>query len=508
MDAKTANATIIIGAVLIIGLIAVGGILSSPEKISQKRVNFNVSEVSYKVAVGKPETALFEGAKQETGAKTQSEVTVYNQDLALIKDVREINLEKGTNLVEYKDIAARIDPTSVFFRDLTFPSTFVLEQNYEYDLVSTQKILEKYLDRQITVQVTQGNESKEYTGKLLSHNSGIVLETSTGILAIPSYSKISFPQLPQGLLTKPTLVWKVGADKTGKRNTETVYMTGGMDWRADYIATVNNDDSAIDFTGWTTVTNNSGTNYPNAKLKLVAGDVHRVQESPRYAEAFDYAMTKGAAAPQQFGQQALFEYYLYTLERKTDIMNSQTKQISLLTSEGVPVKKEYVFEGQKGGYYYGETSNKKVEVKLNFKNSENQGLGIPLPKGVVRVYKKDKDGQLQFIGEDQIDHTKTEDDIDLFLGNAFDVTGERAQVNSQEISKGVRQEEYKITLENQKAEAIKIKVKESLYGGSWKVTKSSQGYEKKSSTELEFMVDVPAKGKTEVTYTVEYRNYY
>ncbi|PIN85009.1 MAG: DUF4139 domain-containing protein [Candidatus Diapherotrites archaeon CG11_big_fil_rev_8_21_14_0_20_37_9] len=489
----------IIGLVLLIGVLGIQAFLQPEEAFVKTRPNININEVAYKVAVGKPETILFEGATNNAGEKSSSEVTVYNQDLALVKDVRKIFMEKGLNIVQFKDIAAKIDATSVFFRDISNASTFVVEQNYEYDLVSKQKILEKYLDREITVETTEGQESKTYKGTLLSYADGILLETSEGIVTLPFDAKVTFPELPGGLLTKPTLVWKIFSETIGERLTETIYLTAGMNWRADYIAVVNKEDKNIDFKGWTTITNNSGTSYPDTKLKLVAGDVHRVVQSPKYRELYDYAVSEGAAAPQQYGQEELFEYYLYTLDRKTNIGNNETKQISLLASDNIPVNKEFVYDGQANGT--------KVQVKLNFKNSESQGLGIPLPKGIVRVYKQDSDGQLQFIGEDQIDHTKKEDDLELFLGNAFDVTGERTQVTYENISKGFYRGEYKIILENQKSEAIKVKVKENL-GGNWTITKNSHAYDKKNSSEVEFNVDVPAKGETTITYTVEYRYYY
>ncbi|MAG18369.1 MAG: DUF4139 domain-containing protein [Candidatus Diapherotrites archaeon] len=488
-----------IGIVLLIGLIGLNSIIGNEQITVKAKPNFNVNEVSYKVAVGKPEVVLFDDTAQNIGEKGSSEITVYNQDFALVKDVREMFLEQGINLVQFKDIASGIDATSVFFQDLSFPSSFVVEQNYEYDLVSKNKILEKYLDKEITVQVVEGDQVKEYTGVLLSFNDGIVLNSDGKIIALSNTNKIEFTELPGGLLTKPTLVWKIYAEQAGNRETQTVYLTTGLDWRADYIATVNDDDTALDFTGWTTITNNSGTGYPDTKLKLVAGDIHRVQESPQYREVFEYAMSDGAAVPKQFGEEALFEYYLYTLDRKTTINNNETKQISLLSANNVSSQKEFVYDGQSNG--------NKVQVKLRFNNSESQGLGMPLPKGIVRVYKKDSDGQLQFVGEDEIDHTKTEDELELFLGNAFDVTGERTQTNSENFGKGFYKYEYKIKLENQKDEAVNVIVKENL-GSSWTITKNSLPYDKKSSSEIEFNVNVPAKGEAEVTYTVEYRYYY
>ena len=489
----------ILSVILLVGFIAFNSILGNEQIMAKAKPNINVNEVSYRVAVGKPETALFEGAMAEAGEKGTSELTVYNQNLALVKDVREINLENGVNLVQFKDIASGIDATSVFFRDLTFPSTFVVEQNYEYDLVSKNKILEKYLDEEITVQVEEGQEVKEYTGKLLSYRDGIILESGGEIIALSSNEKISFKELPGGLLTKPTLVWKIYAEQAGTRDTQTVYLTSGLNWRADYIATVNENDTELDFAGWTTITNNSGTSYPETKLKLVAGDVHTVSSSQKYREVYDYAVEESLATPGSFGEEALFEYHMYTLDRKTDINNNETKQVSLLSSNGVPVQKELVYNGAQNG--------EKVQVKLKFKNSESQGLGLPLPKGIVRVYKNDSDGQLQFVGEDEIDHTKTEDELELLLGNAFDISGKRVETSSENIGKGMYRYSYKITLENQKDEAVTVVVKETL-GGNWTITRNSMNYDKKSASEIEFNVNVPSKGEAEVTYTVEYRYYY
>ena len=490
------------GIILLIGLVAINGLMGGDEIIVPNRPTFNVEDVSYRVAVGKPETALFEGGIANSNEKGSNELTVYNQNLALVKDIRELTLKKGVNLVQFKDIASQINATSVFFKDLTFPNTFVIEQNYEYDLVSKNKILEKYLDEEITIQVIEGDQVKEYKGKLLSFQDGIILESDGEIISLSNTSKISFKELPGGLLTKPTLVWKIYADQDGVRETQTIYLTSGLNWQADYIATVNSDDSALDFSGWTTITNNSGTSYPNTKLKLVAGDVHTVTSTRYNAVYEEYTMDSvgGSAMPKSFGEESLFEYHMYTLESKTTLNNNQTKQISLLSSNNVPAEKEYVYEGR--------YSNTKVQTKLKFKNSENQGLGMPLPKGTVRVYKKDSDGQLQFVGEDSIDHTKTEDELELLLGNAFDITGERVEVNSENFGKGFYKYEYKITLENQKAEAVTVKVKENLNGENWTITKNSMPYDKTTSNEIEFNVNVPAKGTAEVTYTVEYRNYY
>ena len=488
------------GIILLIGLIAINGLMGGDEIIVPNRPTFNVEDVSYRVAVGKPETALFEGEIANSNEKGSNELTVYNQNLALVKDIRELTLKKGVNLVQFKDIASQINATSVFFKDLTFPNTFVIEQNYEYDLVSKNKILEKYLDEEITIQVIEGDQVKEYKGKLLSFQDGIILESNGEIIALSNTSKISFKELPGGLLTKPTLVWKIYADQDGVRETQTIYLTGGLNWQADYIATVNSDDSALDFSGWTTIKNNSGTSYPNTKLKLVAGDVHTVT-SNRYPELYEEYATDsvGSAMPKSFGEESLFEYHMYTLESKTTLNNNQTKQISLLSSENVPIQKIFYYDGARQGT--------KVQVKIEFKNSENQGLGLPLPKGKVRVYKEDSSGKQQFIGEDSIDHTPKDEDTTLFLGNAFDIVGERTQVSNENLSKGWYRTSYEITLSNHKDTAENIVVHEYV-GQSWDITQKSHEFEQKNSSEIEFNINVPANGETTITYTIDHKYYW
>jgi len=469
---------------------------TGPEPKMKDIPNVNIKSYSSKISVEKPE-AFFQGLEQtqEVEDKEGTELTIYNQNLALVKELRNMFLKSGVNLVEYKDIASQIDSTSVLFRDLDFNDTFVLEQNYEYDIVSREKMLEKYLDKEITVNLIEGDKVSVITGRLLSSDYGVLLETADGIESISSISKISFPELPEGLLTKPTLIWKIWTQNTGNRETETVYLTRGMTWRADYVAKVNENDTRMNFSGWTTVTNESGTSYPDTSLKLVAGDLHLVQPTYQYRYEYEYVMDS-IAAPSAGGfvEEGLFEYHLYTLQRKTDIKNNESKQISLLESENVPVQKVFVYDGARQG--------EKVQVKLKFTNSEDQGLGIPLPKGIVRVYKEDSEGKLQFIGEDQIDHTKTEDEVRLYLGDAFDVSGNRTQTKSEKISWRRYRYSYEIVLENQKDEAIEVEVLERT-GHFTTVTASSAPYEQKSSTEIEFLVTVPAKGEKTITYTYE-----
>ena len=488
-------------AVVVIGLLAVSGFFVPSER-SVTVPRYNVNEYSYKVSAEKPEMVIANFAADETsGEKTATELTVYNQDLGLVKERRNLNLKSGLNLVKYEDVAKLMDPSSVLFRDLKDKSTFIAEQNYEFDTADTQKLLEKYVGKQITVNVQRGQASEEVKGTLLSAGGNVMLQTLEGVETLNSVESIVFPSLPEGLLSKPTLVWKVYAQSDGPRETETTYLTQGFNWKADYVAEVNENEDAMSLNGWATVTNNSGTSYPNATLKLVAGDVHRVTPptpTPIYAykgmameEAAPMAADRGGMG---FERQALSEYHAYRLRETTNLLNNETKQISLLAAENVKVRKELVYDGQ----YNGE----KVQVKLAFTNKTQQGLGMPMPQGIVRVYKRDSEDQMEFLGEDSIEHTPENLERKLFVGSAFDVTGERKQTNYEDLGKRNRQT-YEITLKNAKDREAEVVILEHAWG-EWKIIENSDAFEKKNVNEFEFKVKVPAKGEKKVTYTIEY----
>ena len=468
----------------------------APALINNGKIN--VGEVTYTTSSEQPKATILKLASFDSNEKEGTELTIYNQNFGLVKDIRSLYLENGLNLVEYKDVSSKIDPTSVLFKDLQYPSSFVVEQNYEYDLISKSKLLEKYLDKEITVTDIEGNDAKTYTGVLLSYSDSVVIQTSEGIVTL-NPEKIVFPTLPENLRTKPTLVWKLYTESAGARMTETSYLTDGINWHAEYIAKINDTDDKMDFAGWVSIDNKSGTAYPNTSLKLVAGDVHRVTSQPKYAYDMVYANAETGYSPNQFGEESLFEYHIYTLDRTTDVLNNQIKQISLLSSENVPVKKIF--------YYDGASQGTNVQTKIEFRNGEEQGLGIPLPQGKVRVYKEDSQGKLQFVGEDSIDHTPKNEDTTLFLGNAFDLTGERTETENTNVSKGLYRTSYEINLRNAKDTPVEIVVHEYV-GQSWTITKSSINYTKKNSSEVEFVVSVPANGETTLTYTIEHKYYW
>jgi hypothetical protein len=448
------------------------------------------SSVITKVKPSNPLVFLTAGA---AGTDSATEVTVYNDNLALVKERRELDLDTGVNRVEYTDVAALIDPTSVMFEDTKNKNTAVLEQNYEYDLVSSYKLLDKFLGKEITATEKEGGT---YTGTLLSHDGGVVLRLSDGkVVSLTEVSKFEFPD-SAGLLTKPTLVWQVYSPVAGSRDVLTSYLTGGMSWRADYIVKTNADDTRADIQGWVSVDNGAGTTYENAKLKLVAGEVHRIAvPQPRYYDevAEEEAVYDGAKGG--FAEESLFEYHLYTLERPATLKNNQVKQLSLLSADSVPVEKELIFDVSKSD---------KVQVVLNLENSKEKGLGMPLPAGVLRVYKADSEGQLQFLGEDRIDHTPKDEEVEVVVGSAFDITGTRTQTDYKKVGTDVWRESYEIELKNHKSQAQEIRIVEHFYG-DWEITTGSDTYEKADAFTAEWEVTVPADSSKKVSFTVERR---
>jgi hypothetical protein len=443
------------------------------------------------------------------------DLTVYNQNLALVRDRRTLELDSGVNEIAFTDVAALIDPTSVLFRSLTDPEgTTVLEQNYEYDIVGSEKLLQKYVDREITLVTEDGSE---YRGTLLSGAQDIILQAADGqvtVVKLDQVREFSFPKLPEGLITRPTLLWQLETAEAGTQNIEVTYLTEGLNWAADYVVLLDKDDERVDLDGWISLNNNSGATYQDAKLKLIAGDIHRALEDVYYGEGIMRAaptLTKEA----QVEERAFFEYHLYEVQRPVTVKDRQTKQIEFATASGVAAEKFFVYNGSQQplfGYSavtdpgYGTTGNRKVMVMLEFENSEEAGLGIPLPKGKVRVYKEDVDGSTQFIGEDQIDHTPKDESVRLYLGDAFDIVGERTQTDFKSLGKRSMQESFEITIRNHKEEEVEVRVVEHLFRWSeWEITEESQEHVKVDAQTIEYSVTVPADGEATVTYTVLYR---
>ncbi len=421
-------------------------------------------------------------------------VTVYNNGLGLVREVRKIPVPAGVGELRFMDVAAQIKPETVHIRPLA-GNLAVLEQNYEYDLLSPAKLLEKQVGREVELvrlnEKTKENEVVRAT--LLSTNNGMVYRSGDRILLNPK-GEVRLTRVPDDLIAKPTLVWlfKGGG---GTQKVETSYMTRGLTWQADYVLVLDSADRKAGLTGWVTLDNTSGTTYRDAKLQLVAGDVQKVEEERK----FEMSKARGAmaipAAP-QFKEQAFFEYHLYTLERPATVKQNQKKQIRLLEAENVPVRKDLVYRGQ--SYYYRDkmgypVSNEKVGVFLIFENRKDHGMGMPLPKGIVRVYKADDSGAQQFIGEDRIDHTPKDEKVRIKVGNAFDVVAERRQTDYEVVSDYVREVAFEVKIRNHKEEDVVVRVVEPI-AFDWKVLSASHPHEKADARTLEFKVPVP-KGK-------------
>jgi hypothetical protein len=435
-------------------------------------------------------------------------VTVYNSDIALVRDVRNLQIGRGTSDLHFMDIAATVNPATVHFRSLSEPSRVsVLEQNYEYDLLEPDKLLRKYVGRDVTLVRTRRTDSatreEDVTARLLSYNNAPVWQIGGEIVTGMQADHIRFPELPGNLYSRPTLIWTLNNTGGLRHRVEASYLAGKLSWSADYVLTVARDDKAADIDGWVTVVNGSGTSFRNAALQLVAGDLNRVRQVIGRMAA--EAMRKDAAAAAPMAQEAFSDYHLYTLGRKTTVNNSETKQLSMLGATAFPVQKRYVVDGQ--AFYYrnaqhpGAPLKDVVQVFYQFKNDEKSGLGMPMPAGTVRVYQSDSKGGVQFVGEDRIDHTPKDEAINLKIGNAFDVVCERRQTDFQKIASGVYEVEYEITLRNHKAAPVSVEVNEPI-GGTWHVLQSSHQWSKTDAWAAQFAVPVAADGTTVLKYRV------
>jgi hypothetical protein len=444
---------------------------------------------------------------------------------AVVRHLRMLELKPGRNTVRFTDVAALIDPTTVSFESLTDPKgTSVVEQNFQFDLVSAQKLLEKYVDREIEVDQVRGSGVETFRGTLLSTSGGLVLRRADGgVQLLPHNAGVRLPELPGGLITRPTLVWDVAAARGGRHEARVSYQTGGITWWADYNLAyaegTNANACKLDVGAWVSILNQSGAGYTDAKLKLVAGDVQRARP-PGYAAgglpAARMALEEKVAG---FEQKAFFEYHLYTLGRPTTLPDRSTKQIELFpVARGVPCEKKLVYYGLAPGWRnvqpnpitdrnYGVQTNKKVDVYLSFQNAQANRLGMPLPAGRVRVSKRDDaDGTLEFIGEDTIDHTPKDEKVLIKLGSAFDVVGERRQLAfSVDTSRRTMSEEIEVRLRNHKDEPVTVEVKENLYRWvNWKIVEQTHDYRKEDARTVVFPLRVPAGGEQVLRYTVRY----
>jgi hypothetical protein len=469
--------------------------------------------------VGSSASARAQTGDEQAAAKTQSatttekdrtdlSVTVYNSNLALVRDVREIHLESGVFPVRFEDVAASIMPATVHFRSLTDPAKLgVIEQDYEYDLLDPGKLLQKYVGREVTlVREEKDAGSTKWTetkALLLADNNGPVWKIGDEIVTGMSADSYRFPNLPENLYSQPTLVWTLDNQGADVQDVEASYLTSDMNWSADYVLTVSRDEKSAGLDGWVTLENKSGVAYTNARLQLVAGEVHRAEQYPRETMAMA-SSGEAAPAPPQFQQEAFSEYHLYTLGRRTSIQNNESKQISLLTASGVPVEKVLVVEGDPDYYRNpqgsGEAVPQPVKVYYRFKNDEKTGLGMPLPAGTVRVYQADSKGGLQFAGEDTINHTPKDESLKIYTGNAFDVVCERKQTDYKKVENRLYEMEYQITLRNHKDGPVTVEVREPV-GGDWEVLNSNYKWTKLDASTIGFEIPVDKDG----TATLDYR---
>lgn len=458
------------------------------------------------------ETNLIE-AKSTLSDQQSVAVTIYNQNLALVKDTRKVNIKAGLNALALRDVSAQMRPETALLRSINAPGSLnLLEQNFDFDLLTPQKMLEKYVGKNVSIIKTNYKTGEETTEQatVLSANNGVVLKIGNRIeTGLPG--RIVYDNVPDNLRDRPTLVTQINNKGANDQTVELSYLTGGLGWKADYVAELNDKDNQLDLSGWVTLTNTSGASYKNAKLQLVAGDVNRVQEQMLpMAKAMrgDMMMAEAAAAPMQ--QEGLLEYHLYTLDRPTNIMEAQTKQVALLSASSVPARKELVLKG--ADYYYmgqyGEIGTKmKVSVFVEFDNKEASKLGMPLPKGTLRAYKKDSKGNAQFVGEDSIDHTPKNETVRLKLGEAFDVTADKKQTDFKVLPKPQKghsafESAYELVLKNAKKEKVTVTVQEPI-GGDWKIVSESAPHAKANSHLALWKVEIPAEGSTTLTYRAQ-----
>lgn len=434
-------------------------------------------------------------------------ITVYNQNFGLVREVRTLDLADGRVDLEFADVASGIQPETVHIRPLGGGGMRVLEQNYQYDLLNPDKLLEKYVGRTVTVYRTnEDGVDVPRQAEVLSVNGGPILRID-GEITFDYPGRFGFPELPDNLIAEPTLLWRLDA-AGGDQRVEVSYLTRNLSWSADYVMVLNEDDTAGDLTGWVTLENESGATYQGANLKLVAGDVQRVSgndpDAMRARTMADVAMEAAAAG---FTEESFFEYHLYTLQRPADVVNNEQKQVVLLEAADFEVDKKLIFRGRNQYYrsqYDQVSANQKVGVYLDFENSEEAGLGMPLPRGIVRVYKRDGSEAQQFIGEDRIDHTPRDEEIRIKMGEAFDVVADRRQMDYTAVSRCVSESSWRIDVRNHKDEDVTVQLVEPV-GGDWDILSSTHPATRVDAGTFTFDPRIEARGEATVEYRIRVR---
>jgi hypothetical protein len=434
----------------------------------------------------------------EPDGRQTLELTVYNQDLALIREVRRVDVPRGACEVELRGVPAKIRPQTLLVESGGGPGLVIREQNYEFDLMSREKILEKYVGRELAWIQEDG---ERVTGRLLGIAAGPVFQVDGEILfEVPG--RIALPRLPENLRARPTLVWRAETDRAGDAELDVSYLTRGLSWAADYVLQLDPAGAEADLKGWVTVENRSGTGFAGATLQLVAGEVHQVREAMRRPRMLADG-AKGMTAAPQVEQEALYDYHLYTVPWTTDLPDNSSKQVSLLEAAGIAVERRYTVRAGSQYFRGGPREDRQdVSVSYHFVNREGNDLGVPLPAGVVRVYGQSDAGKRQLLGEDRIGHTPQGEEVGLEVGKAFDLVAERVREDYRRVSDRVHQTTWQITLRNRKTEDVTIAVHERV-GGEWQILRSSRSHEKLSAAEIRFTVPVPADGESVLTYTVQ-----
>lgn len=437
-------------------------------------------------------------------------LTIYNSNIGLVKETRLVYIQQGIHYLKFMDVPGKIEPASVTLKSLVDGTSLnILEQNYEYDLVSQQRLLEKFVGQKVDLVWLNPESKKEETveATLLSTQGGNIFRIGEKI-SLGHPGRIVLSKIPEGLSLQPAFLWLMENRLAQPQRLEVTYLTGGLNWKADYLAVLNPFDSQVGLTGWVTLENRSGAAYRNALLRLVAGDVQRVREERMpYSSVPRAAVAAKEAAPPQFREESFFEYHLYTLERGTTLRDNETKQMLLFNAPQVPVNKLYILKGQPHYYwsrYDARGQKPKVGVFLELVNRQENRLGNPLPRGIVRVYREDKDGTLQFAGEDRIDHTARNEKMKIKVGEVFDIAAEKVQTDFKQLETRLHEITMEVTLRNQKNEDVRILVEEPL-PGDWEMISNSHSYEKIQANLIRFIVPVAKGQEVKVRYKVRVR---
>ena len=428
-------------------------------------------------------------------------LTIYNNDLSLVRERRVVPVRRGVFHLRYEGVTTGIDPTTVHLQARGAGRLGIVEQNYEYDLISRAKLMEKYVGREVGYRLPDGAMGR---ARLLAANDGGYVYDMGGKIVFELPGTIVLDAVPDELMARPTLVWMLEGDRDGSQEVETAYLSSGLSWRADYVLLLEEDEKRAGLTGWVTLDNRSGASFQNAQLKLVAGEVNRVRDEIRRMKGVSFATNAAMEVRPQFEERGFFEYHLYTLGRRTDVKDNEKKQILFFDAGNVAVDKEYTFRAEPNYFIQGfrlPEGAERVDVTLRFKNSKENGLGVPVPEGILRAYKKDHDGAPQFLGENRVRHTPKDETLEFAVGRAFDIVGEHVQTDFKRLGERVVEMGYEVKLRNHKTEAVNVRVIEN-FNGDWTIVESSNPHKKENARTASFVIAVKPDAEAVLTYRV------